>query len=93
LIEDVFLLAAPRSDQEVCQILRHSRTHARGANHVPQSVEQYNEEEEDQRRQTLKMERLQNAELLQEKSTAGMSQEEEKKNQSFAASLITKVGH
>ncbi|KAF8254179.1 hypothetical protein K440DRAFT_652243 [Wilcoxina mikolae CBS 423.85] len=67
LIEDVFLLAAPRSDQE------------------------YNEEEEEQRRQTLKLEKLQNAELLQEKSTAGMSQEEEKKNQSFAASLTTKI--
>ena len=37
------------------------------------------------------MEKLQNAELLQERSTAGMSQEEEQKNQSFAASLTTKV--
>jgi vacuolar protein sorting-associated protein 13A/C len=54
--------------------------------------QQYNEEEEDQRRQALKLEKLQNAELLQEKSTAGMSQEEEQKNQSFVASLTTKVG-
>jgi len=67
IIEDVFLLAAPRSDQE------------------------YNEKEEEQRRQRLKMEKLQNAELLQERSSAGMSAEEEKKHQSFAASLTTKV--
>lgn len=53
---------------------------------------QYDEQEEERRRQTVKLEKLQNAELLQERSTAGMSHEEEQKNQSFAASLTTKVG-
>ncbi|KAI5802352.1 hypothetical protein FPQ18DRAFT_313508 [Pyronema domesticum] len=67
LIEDVFLLAAPRSDQE------------------------YDEDEENRRRQAVKLEKLSNAELLQEKSTAGMTQEEEQKNQSFAASLTAKI--
>jgi hypothetical protein len=37
------------------------------------------------------MEKLQNAELLQERTSDGMSQEEQQKNQSFAASLTTKV--
>jgi vacuolar protein sorting-associated protein 13A/C len=54
-------------------------------------IKQYDEEEEQQRKHNLKMEKLQNAELLQERTTAGMSQEEQQKNQSFAASLTTKV--
>lgn len=55
------------------------------------SVVQYDEEDEERRKQALKQEKLANAELLQERSTAGMSQEEQQKNQSFAASLTTKV--
>ncbi|KAI5810307.1 hypothetical protein DFH27DRAFT_185031 [Peziza echinospora] len=67
LIEDVYLLAAPKADQE------------------------YDEEEEERRRQRIKEEKLRSAELLNERNTAGMSEEEEKKNQSFTESLTTKI--
>lgn len=67
LIEDVYLLAAPKADQE------------------------YDEEEEERRIQAVKLEKLQNAELLQERSSTGMSQEEEQKNQSFVSSLTAKI--
>lgn len=67
LIEDVFLLAAPRTD------------------------ENYDPEEDERRLQAVKMEKLTNAELLQERSTAGMSEEEQQKSQSFAESLTTKI--
>lgn len=52
---------------------------------------QYNEEEEDKRKLAVKLEKLQNAELLHERSTAGMSEEEQQKSQSFAESLTTKI--
>ncbi|KAH8145466.1 uncharacterized protein LAJ45_10436 [Morchella importuna] len=67
IIEDVYLLAAPKADQE------------------------YDEEEEERRQQAVKQEKLQNAELLQERSTEGMSDEEQQKNSSFTNSLITKI--
>ncbi|KAL7273138.1 Vacuolar protein sorting-associated protein 13 [Rhizina undulata] len=67
LIEDVYLLANPKSDQE------------------------YDDEEEERRLQVLKQEKLQNAELLQERNTEGMSEEEQQKNQSFMESLTTKI--
>ncbi|KAG8628535.1 hypothetical protein KVT40_004408 [Elsinoe batatas] len=66
-IEDVFLLAAPKEDQE------------------------YDADEEDRRAHSLKMEKLDSAELLKERNTEGMSQEEQAKNQSFTASLTTAI--
>ncbi|KAL7793859.1 hypothetical protein V8C37DRAFT_80245 [Trichoderma ceciliae] len=57
----------------------------------PKEEAQYDEEEEERRKQRLKMEKLESAELLKERTKAGMSQEEQKKNQSFAQSLATKI--
>ncbi|KAF8453095.1 hypothetical protein BGX38DRAFT_1249760 [Terfezia claveryi] len=67
LIEDVYLLAAPKADQE------------------------YDEDEEERRRQRLKQEKLNSAELISERTAVGMSDEEQKKNQSFTESLTTKI--
>lgn len=67
LIEDVYLLAGPQTDQN------------------------YDEAEEERRAQAVKLEKLQNAELLQERTSAGMSEEEQQKTQSFAESLTTKI--
>ncbi|KAG6005238.1 hypothetical protein E4U21_000317 [Claviceps maximensis] len=57
----------------------------------PKEEAEYDEEEEERRRQRIKMEKLDSAELLKEKSQEGMSQEEQKKNESFTQSLATKV--
>ncbi|KYK54262.1 vacuolar protein sorting-associated protein vps13 [Drechmeria coniospora] len=57
----------------------------------PKEEAQYDEEEEERRRQRLKMERLDSVELLKESNREGMSQEEQKKNQSFTESLVTKI--
>ncbi|KXS98876.1 hypothetical protein AC578_10852 [Pseudocercospora eumusae] len=66
-IEDVFLLAAPKEDQE------------------------YNADEEEKRAHAVKMEKLDSAELLKERNTEGMSQEEQQKQQSFTAALTTTI--
>ena len=58
---------------------------------APKEDAAYNEEEEKRRMQAVKMEKLENAELLKERSSAGMSQEEQQKNQSFMDSLITAI--
>ncbi|KPM34288.1 Vacuolar protein sorting-associated protein 13 [Neonectria ditissima] len=57
----------------------------------PKEEAEYDEEEEDRRKQRLKMEKLDSAELLKEKNQEGMSQEEQQKNQSFTQSLVTKI--
>ncbi|OAA57995.1 vacuolar protein sorting-associated protein vps13 [Niveomyces insectorum RCEF 264] len=57
----------------------------------PKEEAQYNEEEEERRKQRLKMEKLDSAELLKERSQEGLSQEEQKKSQSFTQSLVTKI--
>lgn len=66
-IEDVFLLAAPKQDQE------------------------YDAEEEDRRAHSVKMEKLESAELLKERDTANMSREEQQKNQTFTAALTQTI--
>lgn len=66
-IEDVFLLAAPKEEEE------------------------FNDEEEDKRAHAVKIEKLENAELLKERNTEGLSQEEQKKSQSFTESLTTAI--
>ncbi|KAK3689238.1 hypothetical protein B0T22DRAFT_461182 [Podospora appendiculata] len=57
----------------------------------PKEEAQYNEEEENRRKQRIKMEKLDSAELLKERSQEGLSQEEEKRTQSFTESLVTKI--
>lgn len=57
----------------------------------PKEEAEYNEEEEERRRQRLKMEKLDSAELLKDRSQEGLSQEEQKKSQSFTQSLVTKI--
>ncbi|ORY58482.1 uncharacterized protein BCR38DRAFT_489400 [Pseudomassariella vexata] len=57
----------------------------------PKEEAAYNEEEEERRKQRLKMEKLDSAELLKERSQEGLSQEEQKKSQSFTESLVTKI--
>ncbi|ROT38314.1 vacuolar protein sorting-associated protein [Sodiomyces alkalinus F11] len=57
----------------------------------PKEDAAYDEEEEERRRQRIKMEKLDSAELLKERSQMGLSEAEEKKNQSFTQSLVTKI--
>lgn len=57
----------------------------------PKEEAAYDADEEDRRKQRLKMEKLDSAELLKERSQAGLSQEEQKKSQSFTDSLVTKI--
>ncbi|KJK94605.1 Vacuolar protein sorting-associated protein [Metarhizium anisopliae BRIP 53284] len=57
----------------------------------PKEEAEYDEEEEERRRQRLKLEKLDSAEILKERNREGMSQEEQKKSQSFTQSLVTKV--
>ncbi|KAI9806146.1 MAG: hypothetical protein M1833_004553 [Piccolia ochrophora] len=58
---------------------------------APKEDAEYDEAEEERRRQALKMEKLDSAELLKERSGEGLSKEEQQKNQSFASSLTTKI--
>ncbi|KAL1838057.1 hypothetical protein VTJ49DRAFT_3105 [Mycothermus thermophilus] len=57
----------------------------------PKEEAEYNEEEEAARKQRLKMEKLDSAELLKERTQAGLSLEEQKRSQSFTESLVTKI--
>lgn len=57
----------------------------------PKEEAAYNEEEEEGRKQRIKMEKLDSAELLKERSLEGLSAEEQKKSQSFTDSLVTKI--
>ncbi|KAH8647289.1 vacuolar protein sorting-associated protein 13 [Xylariales sp. PMI_506] len=57
----------------------------------PKEEAAYNEEEEARRKQRIKMEKLESAELLKERTQAGLSQEEQKRSQSFTESFATKI--
>jgi len=57
----------------------------------PKEEAEYNEEEEERRKQRIKMEKLDSAELLKERSQEGLSPEEQKRTQSFTESLVTKI--
>ncbi|KAI1733917.1 hypothetical protein F4680DRAFT_368242 [Xylaria scruposa] len=57
----------------------------------PREEAAYDPEEEDRRKQRIKMEKLDSAELLKERNQEGLSQEEQKKSQSFTESLVTKI--
>ncbi|KAL8954928.1 MAG: hypothetical protein Q9183_006866, partial [Haloplaca sp. 2 TL-2023] len=58
---------------------------------APKEDAEYNEEEEVKREHSVKMEKLENAELLKQRNSEGLSQEEQQKNQSFTESLTTAV--
>ncbi|GAA5925213.1 hypothetical protein JCM10213_008734 [Rhodosporidiobolus nylandii] len=58
---------------------------------VPTDSSKATPEEDAARAQAAKLEKLENAELLTTQPTSGMSAEEEQKNQSFTASLVTKI--
>ena len=51
----------------------------------------YDPEEDERRKQQVKMEKLTNAELLTAQPSAGMSEADEAKNQSFTTSLVSRV--
>ncbi|KAI0018263.1 vacuolar protein sorting-associated protein 13 [Xylariomycetidae sp. FL0641] len=57
----------------------------------PKEEAAYDEDEEDRRKQRLKMEKLDSAELIKERNQEGLSHEEQKKSQSFTESLVTKI--
>lgn len=57
----------------------------------PKEDAKWDEDEEKRRRHVLKMEKLNNAEILKERAQEGLSQEEQQKNQSFTESLVTKI--
>lgn len=58
---------------------------------VPKTEDDYNADEEEKRAVTVKLEKLESAELLKERNTEGMSQEEQQKEQSFTSSLVTAI--
>lgn len=58
---------------------------------APKEESDYNAEEEEKRTHAVKIEKLESAELLKERNTEGMSQEEQQKNQSFTQSLTTAI--
>ncbi|KAK9474293.1 uncharacterized protein V1510DRAFT_428530 [Dipodascopsis tothii] len=58
---------------------------------VPKANQEYDEEDEERRKQQLKLEKLEDAELLIQAAPAALSPEEQKKNQSFTDSLVTKI--
>ena len=58
---------------------------------APKEDVDYDLEEEEKRAHNLKMERLDASEILKERNSDGMSQEEQRRNQSFMQSMITAV--
>jgi vacuolar protein sorting-associated protein 13A/C len=58
---------------------------------APKEDADYDPEEEERRAHAIKMEKLESAELLKDRNTEGMSQEEQRRNQSFTQSFITAI--
>lgn len=58
---------------------------------TPTDFSKSSPEEDEARRQAAKQEKLENAELISRQPKAGMTEEEEKRNESFTASLVTKI--
>ena len=58
---------------------------------APKEDAEYNEEEELKRAHDVKMEKLQNAELLKQRNSEGLSEEEQQKSQSFTESITTAI--
>ncbi|KAL5336775.1 hypothetical protein BJX70DRAFT_400270 [Aspergillus crustosus] len=58
---------------------------------APKEDVDYDPEEEDRRAHAIKMDKIDSAEILRERNSEGMSQEEQRRNQSFTQSLVTAV--
>lgn len=58
---------------------------------APREDADYDSAEDEKRAHTLKIEKLENAELLKDRSTEGMTQEDEKKQQGFVQSLTAAI--
>ena len=58
---------------------------------APKEDAEYNEEEEAQREHAVKMEKLENAELLKQRNVEGQSNEDQQKSQSFVESLTNAI--
>ncbi|KAF7592654.1 hypothetical protein BBP40_012617 [Aspergillus hancockii] len=58
---------------------------------APKEDADYDPEEEERRAHALKMDKIESAELIKERNAEGMSQEEQRRNQSFTQSMITAV--
>src|SRR2546421_1857297 len=58
---------------------------------APKEEASFDADEEERRAHALKIEKLESAELLKERNTEGMSQEEQRMNQSFVQSLTTAI--
>ena len=58
---------------------------------APKEDADYDPEEEERRAHALKMEKIESAEILKERNSEGLSQEEQRRNQSFTQSLVTAV--
>lgn len=58
---------------------------------APKVDSEYNEEEEAKRENDVKLEKLENAELLKQRNSEGQSQEEQQKSQSFIESVTTAI--
>lgn len=58
---------------------------------APKEDADYDPEEEERRAHALKMEKIEGAEIIKERNSEGMSQEEQRRNQSFTQSMITAV--
>ena len=58
---------------------------------APKEDAEYNEEEEAKRANDVKLEKLENAELLKQRNSEGLSQEEQQKSQSFTESVTTAI--
>ncbi|KAJ5086558.1 hypothetical protein NUU61_007865 [Penicillium alfredii] len=58
---------------------------------APKEDADYDAEEEEKREHALKMDKIESAEILRERNAEGMSQEEQRRNQSFTQSMVTAV--
>ncbi|KAL6231310.1 hypothetical protein BDW75DRAFT_48238 [Aspergillus navahoensis] len=58
---------------------------------APKEDVDYDPEEEERRANAIKMDKIESAEILRERNSEGMSQEEQRRNQSFTQSLVTAV--
>ncbi|KAK9457717.1 hypothetical protein V1511DRAFT_185294 [Dipodascopsis uninucleata] len=58
---------------------------------VPKANQEYDAAEDERRKQLVKLEKLEDVELLHQANPTSLSPEEQKKNQSFTESLVTKI--
>ncbi|KAI9838258.1 MAG: hypothetical protein M1819_005525 [Sarea resinae] len=58
---------------------------------APKEDAGYDPDEEEKRAQAVKIEKLDSAELLKERNTEGLSEEEQQKSQSFTESMVTAI--